>query len=378
MKKIRISNTYDNSGYGVAGTTLTSLLIEAGYDISTNVIYTPMSRRDFAKSQEMEQIHKRLSNTKTPINLAITVPFLCDHHFQKGTYCVLQMFWETDKLCQEWINMINDGYTSEVWVPCKTNYDALMKSGIKKPVHIVPQYTKTDLMSAEEARTILPIPGNDETYRFYSIFQWIKRKAPETLLQAYFSEFSKDDNVMLVLKTYGPSAFADKRWIKEAILSMKEKSGNPNPPPVFYLGDLLQPDQVNAIHPQCQCYVYCGRGEGWNLPLIDAMNYGKQVITNKTGGISDWMDDDSAYIIPHKMMPLDTAGQAWARFYQSDPPQNWGESSIMDVRKMMRKAFDERNQCESRINRYEDILKICNKESVLALIKERLETINVK
>lgn len=377
MKTIRFTGVFDNSGYGWANKQTFLALLATDFTIGTQVINTPMSRHEYSVDPTYDKVVAyqdilKSTRSKPDINIVQLVPVFVDHFFIKGSYNILYFFWETDRICQDWVDRINNSICEEVWVPCPTNRIALIDSGVKKPVYVIPQYTPVEVMPEEDARQILSIP-NREKYNFYSTFQWTERKNPKALLRAYFEEFKKEDNVQLVLKTYGPSPFTDRRWIKEAILEMKEQYVDAAP--VFYLGELLKPNEVNAIHPQCQCYVYTGRGEGWNIPLVESMTYGKQVITTKTGGIADWIDEKSAYVIPHKIVPIDAANQAWGQFYQSIPSQNWGDVDIKEVQKAMRLAYNEKNDYSYRIKFYKDVLKICEKEEITDLMKERLRAI---
>lgn len=373
MSTIRLTGVFDNSGYGWANKQTFLALLATGYTITTQIINTPMSRHEYSVDPTYKQAvaHQALfakQRVKPDINIVQLVPVFVNHFFVKGTYNILYFFWETDRICQDWVDTINDSICDEVWVPCPSNFAALVNSGVRKPIKIIPQYTPVEMMPEEEARKLLPIP-NEQKYNFYSTFQWTERKNPKALLRAYFEEFEEKDNVQLVLKTYGPSPFTDKRWIKETIIEMKNQYVDA--PPVFYLGDLLKPNEVNAIHPQCQCYVYCGRGEGWNIPLVEAMTYEKQIITTKTGGIADWIDDRSAYIIPHQVIPINAANQAWGQFYQSTPSQNWGDVDIKEAQKVMRLAYNEKNDYLYRIKFYKDVLKVCDKEQITNLMKER-------
>lgn len=372
MNDIRISGVFDNTGYGVANKATALCLLDAGFKISTQIINTYMSRREFSNDQDWEIIVKHMNSKKAKVNLVQLMPKLWDYGFQKDTYNIGYLFWESDRICDEWINIINNGLCNEVWVPCPSNYNALMASGIKKPIYIIPQVTNFNIIDIEKARQILPIPNQDH-YRFYSIFQWSQRKNPESLFKAYFNEFSEKDKTMLVVKTYGPSAFADRRWIKETIIDLKEKYNSTAP--VYLFGELLTGEQINAIHAQCDCYVYSGRAEGWNIPLLESIAYKKQIITTKTGGIADWITEQSAYIIPHQQVPINTEGNIWGAYYRSEPPQNWGDVKIIDVQNAMRKAYEEKNNASSRINHYNSILNICSKDSFARNIKERLSKI---
>lgn len=372
MKNIVLSGTFDNSGYGQANKNLFISLLKTNNNIIAQVINTPMSRPEFAQDEDYKTILSHIDpKTKPDIIIAQMVPSLWHYAFKKNIRCIGYLFWESDRICEDWIKIINDGLCSEVWVSCPSNYQALINSGIKKPIFLIPQYIKTTIISRIEAEKILPLP-NPDFFRFYSIFQWTERKNGEGLIRAFYNEFVADDKVLLVVKTYGASAFSDRRWIKERILKLKEESGNKNPPPLYLLDKLLTPSQVNSIHPQCNAYVHCGKGEGLNIPLLEAMSYGQQVITTKLGGIADWMDNNTGYIIPHTLENINTNGMPWGMFYISNPPQQWGGVRDKDIQTSMRLAFNEKNDCPWRISNYVDILDRCSEGHMINEISKRL------
>jgi len=366
---IRLTATFDQSGYGNAARDTLLALVHAGLNVSTNMIVTPMSRQEAASCPGYDEVIKHLNpNAKAKVNIIELIPPLWHYGLQKNTKNFGYFFWETDKIPADWTKIINESIVDEVWVPCESNKRACLNGGVTKPVYVVPQYTKTNIVTEERAKQLLPIPG--DAYKFYSIFQYTKRKNPEGLINAYLSEFTAEDNVMLVVKTYGPSSFSDRRWIKEAIQDMKAQYEDA--PPIFLFGELLKPEQVDAIHAQCQCYIHAGIGEGWNIPLIDAMAYNRQTITTKLGGIADWIVD-SSYVIPHTMVNVDNTGMPWGGFYT--PDQKWGKVKTEEIQEAMRQAYNERNDFSWRTDKYKDILKICDEKNVISLIKERLAKI---
>merc|ERR1712187_753329 len=90
------------------------------------------------------------------------------------------------------------------------------RSGVKaSKVVVVPEAVDTDLFNPAkheplDAAQLSPgrhgkgrkIHNNTEqVFRFLSVFKWEKRKGWDILLQAYFEEFSADDNVELIMKT---------------------------------------------------------------------------------------------------------------------------------------------------------------------------------
>lgn len=372
LPMIKYTACFDQSGYGFSATNTCTALINAGFDVTTNILTTNMTRQEATQTPIYQEIYKRALNTKREqIYITEQVPILWDRGFQKGAYCVGRLYWETDKVSPNWVNIINDGLCNEVWVSCEWNKKACINSGIKKPVYIIPPVSKFNVIDKATAQQVLTIQGNPEAYRFYSIFQWTKRKNGDGLLRSYFNEFTADDNVLLVLKSYGISNHVmDKRIIKETILELKEKSNNPNPPPVFFVSEFLSPLEINALNAQCHCYVNTARGEGWSLPVNEAMAYGNQVVSPKLGGITDMLDDTCAYVIPHTWEAV--TGMPWGSFYNEN--MKWGKLEDTDIQKAMRKAYNERNNFK-RPAKYNDILDSISEDNVVALIRERINKI---
>lgn len=371
-KHIRFTSTFDSSGYGKASRDTAICLINSGINVSVQVINTSMSRREFSIDNDQVVINRHINNKKANINIVQLIPNLWHLGFDKDTYNIGYFFIESDRICDDWINIINNGLCNEVWVTCQSNYNALMTSGIKKPVYLIPQCCRVNKIDADIGSKVLPLPNNS-SYKFYSIFQWSQRKNPETLLRAYFNEFSNEDNVMLILKTYGPSSFSDKRNIKESILNIKAHTESSAL--VYFIGDLLTIEQTNAIHPQCNCYVSTSSGEGWNIPLTESMVYGKQIISARSGGIIDFVNDEDIYLIPSKQININTDGNIWGHYYKSDPPQKWCDINVVDVQNAMRMAYSEKNNYEYRIKKYNKILNNCSEYNVSEIIKQRLSRI---
>lgn len=371
MKLIRYSSSYDQSGYGIAATNTCYALIKSGLNISTNLITTSMSRIDKAESIAQQEIIKRITDKKATVNICEQIPNLWSHAFQKDSRNIGRIFWEADRVSKSWTDTINSS-CDELWVSCESNKEACENSGVKKPIYVIPAISNCEVMSKEESFQHLTLPGDKDTYRFYSIAQWTKRKNLDGLLRAFYNEFSGKDNVMLVLKTYGTGITNfEKRIIKEFILETKVKSGNPDPAPIYFLGDLLTPNQLSAIHAQSHCLVSPNRGEGWNIPLCDALSYGNQAITTRLGGIADKTDDSSVYVVPHTLETLN--GMPWSQFY--DESMNWGAIKDEDIQEQMRKAYNERHDFSARFSKYADILDYCSEEKVVVLIRKRLEQI---
>src|SRR5262249_51490675 len=128
---IKVTGFFDNSGYGVANKATALMLMDEVLGLSTQVVSTMMSRPEFANDADMAKILSRASNKPAKVNIIQLIPKLWPQYCTKNSYNIGYFFWESDKLCDDWINIINNGACDEVWVPCLSNYNALMNSGIK-------------------------------------------------------------------------------------------------------------------------------------------------------------------------------------------------------------------------------------------------------
>lgn len=260
------------------------------------------------------------------------------HEIPPGTRIVGQTVWETDKICDKWVECINT--VDEVWVPCKWNAEVFQKSGVTIPIRIVPhvveklplpettgiKLTGKYFYTSSRVKNIARVPKDNHKV-FYNISQWTPRKGMEDLLHAYCQAFTKQDNVLLILKTHGSNYSEseiekiDKR-IKD-ILSFYR-----NHPDVYFIEENLTQQQILALHKIGDCYVSLCKSEGWGLGAYEAMQYGKHVVITGYGGHMDYLTDyEKARFVKYQIVPCE--GMEWIPWYNSD--QNWAKPHIEDA-----------------------------------------------
>ena len=72
------------------------------------------------------------------------------------------------------------------------------------------------------------------------------------------------------------------------------------------------------------------------MPIHDAMQAGKQIITTKYGGVTEYLTNESAHIIKHKLGPV--SNMEWSRLYNSQ--QNWAYPGLTHMQGLMREVFE--------------------------------------
>ncbi len=244
---------------------------------------------------------------------------------------IAHFYWEATPLPIAWSSVINS--VTEIWAPCPLVANCCKEAGFRGRLEIVPTPAISpgylDIPS-------LNIPGiNSNSFIFYSIFQWHNRKGWKELLAAYFEEFTSNDNVSLIIKT-NPINHLLQGQISEDIKSFKLSISNQDTAPLALLQNIISEEELFALHKTGHCYVAPHHGEGWGMPIHDAIMAGKQIIATKFGGVTEFLDDNSFYPIPFSMVPV--RGMDWNAAYCES--QKWAQPDISELRRIMRDVYE--------------------------------------
>ncbi len=201
--------------------------------------------------------------------------------------------WEYGSLPKEWIPVINE-QVDEVWVYSAFVQDCYIRSGVApERVHIVPAGVDVDKFRPDARPAVLP---TQKRFKFLFVGAVIWRKGPDILLDAYLSQFTADDDVCLVIKDLPgyPGRFLVDR--------IRQAQADPNAPEILYLDDVLFPDDLPGLYTACDCLVLPYRGEGFGLPIAEAMACGRAVIVTNYGAALDFCDASNAYLVPSSIV----------------------------------------------------------------------------
>ena len=157
--------------------------------------------------------------------------------------------------------------------------------------------------------------ATQKKFKFLFVGGTIGRKGPDLLLQAYLKNFTDKDDVCLVIKDFGgKSVYAGQTF--EAQIHAAQSA--PNAPEILYLNDELAPDALPGLYTACNCLVLPYRGEGFGLPVLEAMACGLPVIVTAGGSTDDFVRDEFAWRIPaakkifgREVSGMKLAGDGW-------------------------------------------------------------------
>jgi glycosyltransferase involved in cell wall biosynthesis len=247
---------------------------------------------------------------------------------------VLVFVWETSRLPREWVSICNS--FAQVWCATRWQQEVCVASGVDAsrlryvPFALVPEAYPTTGPILPELERLRGLG-----YKvFGSMFQWTERKAPRALIGGFLAAFHRGEKVALVLKTYeGDNPATSVQSRVEAIVASYLY---PTPGPlVRVFSRRLSHDETLAFYRGLDCYVSAHRGEGFGLPIAEALLLGRPVIATDWSAPAEWASGlyhPVAYTLeaPHSMHP-------WQPFYTVE--QEWAAPDQGSLSAWMREVY---------------------------------------
>ncbi|HEY1651001.1 MAG TPA: glycosyltransferase [Acidimicrobiales bacterium] len=204
--------------------------------------------------------------------------------------------WEESRIPQPMVDDFNC-FLDGIGVTSHFVKDVLRDSGVDVPIAVVwngvephDPYAVADALELEKLRS----------YRFLHISSAFPRKGVDVLLDAYFSAFDGLDDVSLILKTF-PNPH---NTVADLLASLRAR--HPNPPDVRWIDRDMDERTIQGLYNLSHCYVHPARGEGFGLPVAEAMAAEVPVISLAYSGLADFVSNETASTIPFRLEPAET------------------------------------------------------------------------
>ena len=157
-------------------------------------------------------------------------------------------------------------------------------AGVKVPIAVVGNGVD-HLTRRKPAKPPQKLPGG---FRFLHVSSCFPRKAIDTILAAFTSAFSASDDVVLIVKTF-PNPHND---IQSQLTALRE--ARDDLPEVVVFEDDWTEGQIAGLYQACDAFVAPSRGEGFGLPLAEAMLFGLPVVASDWGGHRDFCSPNNS------------------------------------------------------------------------------------
>ncbi len=265
-----------------------------------------------------------------------------DFRRPEGARAIVQILpWEYGTLPRAWVDGIGAGGADEIWTPTEYCRAMFLDAGIApERVAVVPNGVDPERFSPD--RAVAPYPLETRTsFRFLFVGGMLPRKGVDVLLAAYRRAFARADDVALVVKLFGARTFYQ---LEDGGAALRAFAADPAAPELVVIDEELTDEDVVRLYRACDALAFPYRGEGFGLPMLEALACGLPVIATAGGAADAFLDDDVAYRVPARRAPLRgamrgevLAGEGW-----------WLEPDVDALAETMRHVVAHRDEARAK------------------------------
>lgn len=304
-----IGNVFGNGSLAYSSREIVRALRSSGVDVAVIPLEPPTVGTSAALVSEMQaaSVDTRPQADRPAVRFGFPRKHETLHADQVPYFEGTQTVWyrpvETDLFSE--VKPTDIAHLSGIWAPSSCSAKAILKGvgSVNGSVNVVPHGT--------HYRPKLSSLANLKEFTFLSIADgraW-KRKGLDTLVVAFSKAFAWGAPV--TLRIHSRRGFPAK---VESHLSLLSKG---HPGIVLSSGHL---DRIEDLLDAADAYCMASRGEGFCLPLLDAMALGLPSIATAWGGHRDFATEATAELVPVRMLPSSHEDQ-W------NGDGQWGEPS---------------------------------------------------
>ena len=244
-----------------------------------------------------------------------------NHHYFYHNYKgkkIAYTVWENSEYPLDFLNKLRE--FDQVWVPTSWQAKLTIKQGIPEEKVKIVREAVDDIYKPKR------VSYDDGIFRFIVFGGWSHRKSTTEILKTFKKLYGKNKRVELVLNAENYFFFDGCRSTQERMVKYDVCSNNVkivhNLPREEYL-DYMQKGNV---------FLSCARGEGWNIPLIEAMACGTPAIYSSCGGQLEFASG--------KGIPIKIKDKVLASKYVSNIPGLWYEPDFNDLENKMIDVYE--------------------------------------
>ncbi|KAL4419515.1 hypothetical protein ABPG77_002301 [Micractinium sp. CCAP 211/92] len=275
---------------------------------------------------------------------------------------VARAMFETDRLSAEHVRRCNQMH--EVWVPTEFQRRTFAASGVRpSKLHVVPEPVDVDAFDpARHAPLPLPLgtrvfgpawphadaagggEGGHAPFVFLSVFKWEARKGWDVLLRAFLTAFTAADNMLLLLHTKPFHSEADfprqmEEWVRRELPALAEHWERL--PSVYVLGEHIQQVLYPRLFRSADAFVLPTRGEGWGLPVVEAMALQLPVVVTNFSGPTAYLSEAVGYPLQYELADVPPGNGAFSG-------HRWAQPSTEHLVQLLRHVVQHREEAAQR------------------------------
>lgn len=285
-----------------------------------------------------------LERTPLPDKGFIFIEHLTPENFfidPRAAYHICYTPFETDGAPSTWLLGLKA--MDEVWVPSEHNKKAYINAGVSRnKITVIPHGVDVSRYNPE----IKPLEYNRGQFNFGSVFDWTERKNPVALIRAYYNAFTSGEDVTLTIRTFWRFPIEKtKEHINEEVRKIKAGfTGRSAFPKILFWFDTMDDSVMPNFFRSFDCFVSPTRGEGFGLPMLEAMACGVPTIGPSWGGNTEFMNEKNSFLVGGTIVPIDN--HAFLRLQPQYSNQRWFDINEGELSSMMRWVYDNKEKAK--------------------------------
>jgi glycosyltransferase involved in cell wall biosynthesis len=219
--------------------------------------------------------------------------------------------------------------------------ESLRRSGLRIPIAVVGD--GTDHVN-EFQRTSLPASlQRSDRARVIHVSSCFPRKGSDLLVKAFADTFTNSEPVELVIKTFDNPHNSIEQFVAEI------RQERPDSAPIRVLKQSMPYPQLVELIRTSDVLVAPSRGEGFGLPLAEALLLGVPVVTTAYSGQTDFCTEATAWLVDYKMTQSEAHVSAGSGM--------WADPDLPSLRRQLRHALTNSNASREKVASAQVLLK---------------------
>ena len=229
--------------------------------------------------------------------------------------------WEESGFPRAYVSAFNRSLT-HITVLSHYVRKVLLDNGVRVPI-TVSGAGVDHLLENRTAKTTRNL--GPEAFRFLHVSSCFPRKGADVLLEAFGQAFTRADKVSLVIKTF-PNIHND---IVSQLRCFQERF--PDAPEIILINEDIDEAEVADLYRRCDALAAPSRGEGFGMPIAEAMLFEKPVITTAYGGQMDFCTPENAWLVEYQF--------DYARTHMDQFNSVWAEPDVQSLSRALRDVY---------------------------------------
>ncbi|MCH7568463.1 MAG: glycosyltransferase [Nanoarchaeota archaeon] len=324
-----------------------NILGTSGYDIHTRqlanalnkyvdvrlVTQVPPGAEGQLSDKELEMVKRK----DFDINLIITNPIYWRNYLTAKRNWVF-LVWEGNKIPKSFINECLNLDIEYIFVPsthtkkaventvCDLFWDKFTKEELMNKIKVIPHGVNLDLFFSKEK------PKDKFRFLCNKGFRNMEdRGGIQYAVQAYLEEFSKNDDIEMIVKINPAYPIGDLNKL------IKQVAPKRNDLPHLQINAQALPyDKMVHLYNSAHVFVSPTRADAFNLPVAESMACELMPLTTNFGGQVDYVNTDNGMLIDYELTEI--------KHEVTYEGIRWATPNISDLRKKMRWCYENQEE----------------------------------